>query len=1266
MFRLGDTVASTSWNARRDRLKCGRRGETRRRLSCESLEDRRVLAAPTTISLTPSVATVATGTSIDLVGRFADADGSSNLRLAEFRVANGYTNAPHCRVRFYQTTNDLRLYDGTAREWLNAGSPGSGGTVATSDCALDAELSTVNQVNSTTIDVSVNLSFTSGLEGQRNVWLRAFDQQRTWSSKDDRGDLTVVAGVNPPTGLGAVGGNQQVALDWNDSSDPNVSGYRVYQSTTAGGPYTPVNSSLLTTSDFIVTGLANNTAYSFVVTADDGAGGESPYSNEATATPTSGPVAPTTVFVNPSDAIAATDVPIQITGRYADANGVDDLRVSELRVSTGYSNAPHCRLRYYENTDTLRLYDASVGKWISAGSPGGGTTVANAHCSLDASASSTSIVDSTTREVSFNVAFKSGLEGTRNLWLRALDYQSNWSSKDDQGNVTISPGSASPPAAPTGLSATAGDGNVILDWADNVEPNLTGYDVHRSLSSGGPFSPVNGVLLANSNYLDTGLSNGTTYYYVVTAANTVPLNSSYSTQVSATPMGGPSGPVAPTTISVNPSLATIPTGTPTVLTGRFADGNGTDDLVLTEFRVSTGYSNAPYCRVRYYHTTNTVRLYDGAAGIWRSAGQPGSAGTASTSNCSLDASGSSVTPINATTLEVKIEVAFDETLEGERNVWLRAYDSASTWSSADDRGDLAIVEQNMNGLPLVLIDGYTDAQSYDQGDTQQVFINAHPLEGAQIDLYDVLGNVVDSVVFDAEPQSMQGTRPWVDGFGYSPSFSYNIGSLPSGLYFWDYEIPFVVKDTAKSSEIRVVMPTNTMNAYNCAGGRSLYNNKCGGEPKETVVTFERPHSMTSYTTNSGATIPRDRAWGTPFFWWLQQEIGSLGASYGALADSDLDDPSALAGAEVLVLPGHSEYWTRAARETVDAFVAAGGDVAVMSGNTMWWQSRYQDNNKDLVVYKSFADPIGDPLLETVLWDEPSLQYPTTDSVGANFTLGGYSNSNPPGNAPASWLGYKIVAEDSPLLEGTNLQNGDILQLDFDGTEYDGAPLSGFDGNGFPVIDNSVLGFHQVELIGFDHGYRFGPTIGTMFAFQKTPTSGIVVNTATLHWAYAMTTSSSASDLQTVSYNILEKMLNDDPIFSSTPPSPARIDPSWLVGGDLDVRNINRATEESSTILNVLWDNAQQDDEPTRQLEEAASTVNWSGVGVGFGFSLTRQRLDGRRAFVTAETAAIGMDADREVDEFFANYSGTEDNQAREPRLSPDSVTRRSLGAAWLV
>ena len=98
-------------------------------------------------------------------------------------------------------------------------------------------------------------------------------------------------------------------------------------------------------------------------------------------------------------------------------------------------------------------------------------------------------------------------------------------------NVTVQPGWPVAPAAPAGLTATAGDGSVALNWSASA--TATNYFVKRSTTSGSGYVTIATGVTATS-FTDTGLVNGTTYYYVVSALN-VGGESTNSTEVSARP-----------------------------------------------------------------------------------------------------------------------------------------------------------------------------------------------------------------------------------------------------------------------------------------------------------------------------------------------------------------------------------------------------------------------------------------------------------------------------------------------------------------------------------------------------------------------------------------------------------------------------------------------------------------------------------------------------------------------------------------------------------
>ena len=97
-------------------------------------------------------------------------------------------------------------------------------------------------------------------------------------------------------------------------------------------------------------------------------------------------------------------------------------------------------------------------------------------------------------------------------------------------NVTVQPGWPVAPAAPAGLTATAGDGSVALNWSASA--TATNYFVKRSTVSGSGYSAV--ATNTSLTFTNTGLSNGTLYYYVVSALNGAG-ESTNSTQVSARP-----------------------------------------------------------------------------------------------------------------------------------------------------------------------------------------------------------------------------------------------------------------------------------------------------------------------------------------------------------------------------------------------------------------------------------------------------------------------------------------------------------------------------------------------------------------------------------------------------------------------------------------------------------------------------------------------------------------------------------------------------------
>jgi len=81
----------------------------------------------------------------------------------------------------------------------------------------------------------------------------------------------------------------------------------------------------------------------------------------------------------------------------------------------------------------------------------------------------------------------------------------------NSAEASATPVASRPPVAPTGLAAIAGNAQVALTW--NATTGDTSYHVKRSTTNGSGYTQIAAPTAAN--YTDTGLTNGTTYYYVV-------------------------------------------------------------------------------------------------------------------------------------------------------------------------------------------------------------------------------------------------------------------------------------------------------------------------------------------------------------------------------------------------------------------------------------------------------------------------------------------------------------------------------------------------------------------------------------------------------------------------------------------------------------------------------------------------------------------------------------------------------------------------------
>ena len=201
---------------------------------------------------------------------------------------------------------------------------------------------------------------------------------------------------------------------------------------------------------------------------------------------------------------------------------------------------------------------------------------------------------------------------------------------------------------------------------------------------------------------------------------------------------------------------------------------------------------------------------------------------------------------------------------------------------------------------------------------------------------------------------------------------------PSGVYVahfqyqWegtakDYFVTFIVRPTLRSktasekSPILVLCSTNTWIAYNSSPFPSQENHaywsiggvkSASGAPHYSCYV---DHRAGQPAFQHGLNIPWPGAGPEMLFspkhvgysqqlrierfahCWLERE----GFAYDVISDSDLDEnPSLVDGYQVVLISGHSEYWSARAYQAIESHLNRGGKLVVLSGNTMFWRVDY--------------------------------------------------------------------------------------------------------------------------------------------------------------------------------------------------------------------------------------------------------------------------------------------------------------------------------------
>jgi fibronectin type 3 domain-containing protein len=236
---------------------------------------------------------------------------------------------------------------------------------------------------------------------------------------------------------------------------PAAANYTVRRGTVSGGPYTTINSTV-TVGNLTDVTVTNGTPYFYVVAA----------ANSTT------------------DATSAI-VTLSLSGNSTQVSATPLAPVANLTATPGNGNVS---LNWTGST-------GASGYTIKRS-----TTSGSGYANLATGVTGTTFKDSTV------------VNGTTYYYVVVSTNTNSGSNNSAEVNATP----VAPPTAPTGLTATPGNTTVTLNWS--AVSGAATYSVLRSSTSGSGYATV-AIALGNNTYTDTGLTNGSTYYYVVSATN---------------------------------------------------------------------------------------------------------------------------------------------------------------------------------------------------------------------------------------------------------------------------------------------------------------------------------------------------------------------------------------------------------------------------------------------------------------------------------------------------------------------------------------------------------------------------------------------------------------------------------------------------------------------------------------------------------------------------------------------------------------------------
>lgn len=303
---------------------------------------------------------------------------------------------------------------------------------------------------------------------------------------------------------------------------------------------------------------------------------------------------------------------------------------------------------------------------------------------------------------------------------------------------------------------------------------------------------------------------------------------------------------------------------------------------------------------------------------------------------------------------------------------------------------------------------------------------------------------------------------------------------------------FVVRSPSNSTAaVAVITADQTWQAYNAWGattdaastysGKNLYGGNNDGiiTHRSSAVSYNRP--LATQSSDAITSI-----WDSEFALINFLEANGYDTAYYAMSDLE-GNTNILKGHRIVIINGHSEYWTLNQRQAIENALLSGVNLASFSSNTMLWRTRYataDSSYRYMICYKDTVSGASiDPGGYTGTWRDTGaynpLVWPEEKQLGQQFLASANnSGSTTWSSAYAALPCYRNTANIAGLT-GASTYTASVAtlgeELDYVATGSSATPT-----NLVSLNSQSYNAVNVTSAVGYPYSgsgtYNIGPTL----------------------------------------------------------------------------------------------------------------------------------------------------------------------------------------------